>query len=203
MPQYLHPPAGMAPLSPAVLAKPLVLEIGAGRGKHAKLYSAQHPTHHLVAVERTKAKARDLLQLSAPNLTTVHADAIPYSVFALPPKCLLAIYILYPNPEPKNPNQRFVNMPFFEFLLSRLQAKGQLFLASNEADYIDEALHQCREVWRLPCVRYAVPPHMARTHFEIKYLARQANCQEICVIKPVYYRTHFDDFDNTVGISHA
>lgn len=192
----IRPPKNFAALDNQIIRHAhLVLEIGAGRGKHAHTYAKMHPDHHLIAIERTTTKAQDLLAHNFANLTTLHADAIFWSVYALPPACLSAVYILYPNPEPANTNQRFVNMPYFEFLLSRLKAGGQLILASNIGDYVDEACQKLTEVWRLPFVKRVIEPTSARTHFEIKYLARGEICQELTIAKPEYYPTAFDDFD--------
>ncbi len=55
-----------------------------------------------------------------------------------------------PNPEPHNPAQRWLNMPFFEFLLSRLQPGGQITLASNIPEDIEEAQQQLIDIWKLP-----------------------------------------------------
>lgn len=195
-PTAIRPPSDFCPLDRDIVChRHLVLEIGAGRGKHAKSYAKMHPNHHLIALERTKNKAQDLLLHALPNLTTIHADAIFWSVYALPPACLSAVYILYPNPEPANTNQRFVNMPYFEFLLSRLKAGGQLILASNIASYIDEACQKLETVWHLPFMIRLIEPSSDRTHFEIKYLARGETCQEIIATKPDGYKTAFDDFD--------
>ncbi len=190
----LHPPRGFVPLDDGIITHPnLVLEIGAGRGRHAKLYASQHPTHHLIAIERTLGKASDLVAVDLPNLTTVHADAVAWSVFALPARCLSAVFILYPNPEPKNRNQRFVNMPFFEFLLSRMKDGARLTIASNIAEYIDEVCHSYENIWRLPYHRQVIEQSSARTHFEIKYLAKGELCQEVIATKPANYRTRFDE----------
>lgn len=192
----IRPPKNFVALDNQIIKHAhLVLEIGAGRGKHAHTYVKMHPEHHLIAIERTTTKAQDLLAHNFANLTALHADAIFWSVYALPPACLSAVYILYPNPEPANTNQRFVNMPYFEFLLSRLKAGGQLILASNIGDYIDEACQKLTEVWRLPFDKCMIEPTSARTHFEIKYLARGEICQELTITKPEYYPTAFDDFD--------
>jgi tRNA G46 methylase TrmB len=78
-------------------------------------------------------------------------------VHGLKPQQLAQIFILYPNPEPKNPAQRWLNMPFFEFLLSRLQDGGRITLASNIPDYIAEAALQCQNVWQLPFVQETIP----------------------------------------------
>lgn len=177
---------------------PIILEIGAGKGKHAMQLSAQNPTSHIIAIERTKEKfcafAKAIQQGNFENLTAIHADAVVWTVHALPPKSLDKVFILYPNPEPKNKNQRFVNMPFFEFLLSRLKDGGQLIIASNIPEYITEAAQMLDDTWKLPFCKHKIEASSARTHFEIKYLARGELCQELIITKPEGYRTHFDEW---------
>lgn len=181
----------------------LCLEIGAGRGRHAAAFATAHPNAHLIAIERTKHKFLALQKLAQSeglaNLTCIHADAIPWAVYALPPNSLSSVYILYPNPEPHNKNQRFVNMPFFEFLLSRMKQGAVIYLASNIKDYIDEAKDTLTDIWRLPFTCTSIDKTSKRTHFEIKYLARGEACFELAITKPVGYKTRFDDYDNTKG----
>lgn len=177
------------------------LEIGAGKGRHALQFANRNPSAYLIAVERTTVKfaafQKALTIEQLPNVTAIHTDAIAWTVYALPPDCLSAIYILYPNPEPHNKNQRWANMPFFEFLLSRLKDGGRIYIASNVLGYIDEAQKQVRNVWRLPCSLKTVEKTSARTAFEIKYLARGEICAELQILKPVGYRTCFDETDLT------
>lgn len=90
-------------------------------------------------------------------------------------------------------------MPFFEFLLSRLKAGGSITLVSNIPEYIAEAQQQLIEVWKLPFIQQDVPLDSARTHFEIKYLARGERCQELQISKPAAYTTRFDDFQPLQG----
>ena len=178
------------------------LEIGAGKGKHALGFAAKHPQLHLLAIERTAEKYQAFLKQyqAAPlsNLSPIHADAIAWSVHGLKPQQLEQIFILYPNPEPKNPAQRWLNMPYFEFLLSRLQDGGSITLASNIPDYIAEAAAQCQQLWKLPFVQETIPKHFARTHFETKYLERGEPCSQLIITKPQGYATRFDEFDKTV-----
>lgn len=189
----LHPPRDFV-LPDEYLTDGAVLEIGAGKGKHALMLAQDYPDKHIFALERTVNKAKAFDGNHAPShLHFIHADAIAWSVFALPPACLSAVYILYPNPEPKNPNQRFVNMPFFEFLLSRMQSNATLTLASNIGDYITEACDKLEHVWQLPYVCQVIDTTSARTHFEIKYLSRGELCQEVVAVKPDNYRTRFDE----------
>ncbi|GAA0314376.1 DUF938 domain-containing protein [Psychrobacter aestuarii] len=181
-------------------ASNLALEIGAGKGKHALGFAPAHPDTHLIAIERTRTKFEAFDKLASkealPNLTPIHADAIAWSVHALPPASLQHIYLLYPNPEAHNPNQQWLNMPFFEFLLSRLQSGGKITLATNIESYMDNAEQQATILWCLPSMRYKVPQNSARTHFEIKYLARGETCWELVMQKPEGYQTRFDTWQS-------
>lgn len=178
------------------LIKPLVLEIGAGKGKHALMYATQNPDKHLIAIERTRNKfeafEKITIQNDLNNLSAIHADAIAWIVHAIATSSVERIYILYPNPEQHNPNQQWLNMPFFEFLLSRLIEGGEIILATNIESYMDNALWQAVHVWQLPNARQRVAVNSARTHFEIKYLARNEACWQLTLSKPKGYKTRFD-----------
>lgn len=199
-PQYLHAPKTVQSEKIANIyadSRPLFLEIGAGKGKHALLFAAANAQSKLIAVERTAEKFaafdKSYRADNLENLHIVHADAIAFCTHFIQPQSLDGVFLLYPNPEPHNKNQRWLNMPFFEFLLSRLKAGGQIVLASNIGEYIDEAADLLDEVWRLPFERRVIEPTSQRTHFEVKYLARGELCQELTITKPAAYRTRFDE----------
>ena len=191
----------------AISNSPICVEIGAGKGKHALLFSAANPQQQLIAIERTREKFLAMQkqhQLEGQgNLNPVHADALPWVVHALFPQQVQQFFILYPNPEPHNPAQRWLNMPFFEFLLSRLQPGGQITLASNIPEYIEEAQQQLIDVWKLPFVKEKIAASSARTHFEVKYLERGELCQQLIITKPIDYTTRFDDFAPLQGQNAA
>ena len=197
--QRMHAPRDFQMISP----EPICVEIGAGKGKHALLFSSQHPEHKLIAIERTREKYVAMQKQHAlegqSNLQAIHADAMPWIVHALLPAQVQQFFILYPNPEPHNPAQRWLNMPFFEFLLSRLQVGGTVTLASNIPEYIAEAQQQLIDVWKLPFIKEVIPATSARTHFEIKYLERGELCQQLIITKPEGYTTRFDDFMSLQG----
>lgn len=197
--QRMHAPRDFQSISP----EPVCVEVGAGKGKHALLFSKNNPDTQLIAIERTREKFLAMQKQHAvegqTNLQTVHADALPWIVHALYPQQVEQFFILYPNPEPHNPAQRWVNMPFFEFLLSRLKAGGTITLASNIPAYIEEAEIQVQELWKLPFVKEVIAADSARTHFEIKYLERGELCQQLIISKPESYVTRFDDFQPLQG----
>ncbi|MBK3393153.1 DUF938 domain-containing protein [Psychrobacter sp. M9-54-1] len=198
-PQKLSAPRDF--MTPEVLMNrqlPLVLEIGAGKGKHALSFVLQYPDKHLIAIERTRNKfdafAKLVGQQKSSNLSAIHADAIAWTVHAVAPNSIERIFILYPNPEQHNPNQQWLNMPFFEFLLSRLQVDGEVVLATNIEAYMDNAEQQANEVWCLPNMRHKVASDSQRTHFEVKYLARGETCWQLNMRKPDGYQTRFDNW---------
>lgn len=197
--QRMHAPRDFQSISP----EPVCVEVGAGKGKHALLFSKNNPDTQLIAIERTREKFLAMQKQHAvegqTNLQTVHADALPWIVHALYPQQVEQFFILYPNPEPHNPAQRWVNMPFFEFLLSRLKTGGTITLASNIPAYIEEAETQVQELWKLPFVKEVIAADSARTHFEIKYLERGELCQQLIISKPETYVTRFDDFQPLQG----
>ena len=197
--QRMHAPRDFQ----AIANQPICVEIGAGKGKHALLFSASNPDKQLIAVERTREKFIAMQKQHGiegqKNLQAIHADALPWGVHALFPAQVQQFFILYPNPEPHNPAQRWLNMPFFEFLLSRLEVGGTITLASNIPEYIAEAQQQLIDVWKLPFVKEVIAADSARTHFEIKYLERGELCQQLIISKPASYQTRFDDFQPLQG----
>ena len=94
-------------------------------------------------------------------------------------------------------------MPFFEFLISRLQTGGTITLASNIPEYIEEAEQQLLNVWKLPYQKEKIAQTSARTHFEIKYLERGELCQQLIMTKPEGYQTRFDEFAPLQGQTHG
>lgn len=197
--QRMHAPRDFQSISP----EPVCVEVGAGKGKHALLFSKNNPDSQLIAIERTREKFLAMQKQHAvegqTNLQTVHADALPWIVHALYPVQVEQFFILYPNPEPHNPAQRWVNMPFFEFMLSRLKTGGTITLASNIPAYIEEAEQQVQQLWKLPFIKEVIASDSARTHFEIKYLERGELCQQLIISKPEGYMTRFDDFQPLQG----
>lgn len=199
--EKIQPPRNFVPVDVPANTQ-LYVEIGAGKGKHAMSFCQMQPQAHLVAIERTSgkyaafAKKLSMLNQQKPlaNLTAIHADAIAWCVHALPAQCLAGVFILYPNPEPNNPNQRWLNMPFFEFLLSRMLPEAQLVLATNIKSYAEESYAQAKNVWQLTAQLNTVPADSQRTHFEKKYLQRGESCWELLLTKPKGYVTRFDDW---------
>lgn len=168
---------------------PLELEIGCGVGLHPLRYALAHPERRLVAIEHTREKfakfARRFENHGAPaGLLPVHANAISWVHQFAPDGAFDRIFLLYPNPEVRNPAKRWIRMPFFGRLLRALRPGGEVIFATNLAPYAEEVREHAARAWDLEVVEFR--PFTAqdagrepRTHFERKYLQRGETCYDI------------------------
>ena len=156
------------------------LEIGCGAGLHPMLYSKSPPQQTLVAIERTREKFDKFLGRfkkhgNPSHIIPVHDDAIHWITHRTQPESIGHIYILYPNPEPSNKNQRFAHMPFMAFLVTRLINNGKIELATNIESYANECIDHFPH-YGLKLIDKRAPLAPGRTHFERKYLSRDERC---------------------------
>lgn len=160
------------------------LEIGSGTGDYALSYTKSHPNRFLIAIERTTNKFNTFKNKTHPhNLLSLHADARSIVVHCIPEKSIERIFLLYPNPYPKKKqaNQRWHNMPFFDFLLTRLKKQGELTFATNIEDYYLDFIETIQkksniEITESCLIHPQTPP---RTAFEKKYLLRGEKCWNV------------------------
>lgn len=164
----------------------LELEIGAGVGLHPILRAKEDANTLVVGVERTKEKAEKFLRRvvnnNLPNVIAVHADVVPWLWFFDHQIQFDQIWILYPNPEMGNKNQRWIHAPFMGHLVKRLKSSSKIIIATNINSYADEVENFAEKNWNLKVQRfqYLGAP---RTHFEKKYLERSEKCFELHLIK--------------------
>ncbi len=166
------------------------LEIGCGNGFHPIQYAKNNPERTLIAIERTqerfsKFKKRVDTNKVGSNLIPVRANAINWCTHYLKEKCLDKIFILYPNPSPRNRSDRWACMPFMGHLLKALKDNGELIMASNESAYIEEAKLQFQEIWKSSSVYIdeVKPDQNYRTQFEKKFIENSQKCFNLVVRK--------------------
>jgi tRNA G46 methylase TrmB len=162
------------------------IEIGAGNGLAAIARAKLCPDVFTVAIEQTRTRfaafERNFRAAGAPaNLLPVHANAIPWVTAEVPLSRVSKIWILYPNPSPKNPSGRWIRMPFFSRLIDCLVPAGEIHLATNLPFYADEVRRFARDHWELSVEAWI--PSLSRTAFEEKYLAAREPCQELVLRK--------------------
>ena len=172
--------------------RPIDFEIGAGVGWHAIQFGKAHPDRQLVAIERTRNKFLSLkLRLeNHPEIKSVfayNADAV--QLIAAADVKMDRVYILYPNPYPKNKAQRWIHMPFFEALVGKLKPHGEIIIASNIPTYMNEVRDHYKRYGlaiqkEIDILEEYNSGHWSpRTHFEKKYLLRSEPCLQISLCK--------------------
>ena len=167
---------------------PVDLEIGAGQGLHPIQYCKSNPGRTLIAVERTRNRFKNLDSRrnghpDLHNLIIARADAMAFVAHFVPDQALDRVFLLYPNPYPKSAqaNLRWHRSPFMQFLKQKMKPMATLHLATNLQWFAAEAVcymnrdHHFRTVVQ----RKLDASHPARTHFELKYLARGETCFDL------------------------
>ncbi len=160
----------------------LSVEIGCGAGLHPLQWSKSHPSRQLLAIEKTKEKfrkfqARYIESGSPANLFPLHAHAVSIITHLIDTHCVEEFFILFPNPEIKNPQARWIRMPFFSEILRCLKKGGMIHFATNEDFYAKEIEEFAAQTWNLRILEKKLvndpkAATTARTHFEKKYLER-------------------------------
>jgi tRNA (guanine-N7-)-methyltransferase len=167
----------------------LDFEIGCGVGLHPIQYATQNPERFLIATEHTHEKfekfSRRFEKHQSPtNLLPIHGNAISVAHYLIPEQSLDRCFLLYPNPNPKNLNQRWHAMPFMQRILQLLKPDGELIIATNEEFYALEAIEWMKNYWQLEVheermTQSSHSAHLGRTHFERKYLSRGEVCYNL------------------------
>ena len=168
---------------------PIDLEIGCGAGLHPILYGRENPHRSLLAIEHTQNRFKKFQRRLAHhpdirNVTAIHANAISYITHFVPPRSIDRIFILYPNPHPKerHEHRRWYAMPFMERILESLVHGGELTMATNIRTYSERATLFLTEYWGMKSIarhelhRDHFDPRQGRTHFERKYLETGHTC---------------------------
>lgn len=165
----------------------LSLEIGAGAGLHAIRFAQENSDFHHIAIERTSEKFNKMKRRSEKhqlsNLNVFQDDAINWVTHNCQDTKFEKIFLLYPNPYPKNHSARWIRMPFFSKLIQCMNENTELIIATNEKFYIEEFELYAENYWKLSALKKETinsentkKDYEALTHFEKKYLERGQDC---------------------------
>ncbi len=139
----LLPQLALAPAEPlAGTATPRWLEIGFGGGEHLAHVAGLHPDVTVIGAEAfLNGVAKLLAQVAERNLQNVriHYGDARVLLEALPEGALERIYLLYPDPWPKErqKKRRFVNPANLAHIHRLLAPQGLFLFASDIPDYVD------------------------------------------------------------------
>jgi tRNA (guanine-N7-)-methyltransferase len=122
------------------------LEIGFGRGDALVAMAKAHPEHDYIGIDIYRPGIGYLLlQIEAAELTNVRiicADAVEVLQQYLPPHCLDAVYLFFPDPWPKKRHhkRRLVQAEFLKLLAQRLKSGAIFHLATDWENYAEQML---------------------------------------------------------------
>jgi len=129
---------------------PVVLEIGSGMGDATAEMAAADPGRDYLAVEVHTAGVADLLgRVEAQGLTNVRVatgDAMHLVAAQLPPACLTAVHVFFPDPWPKSRHhkRRLIRPDRVALLRETLRPGGTLHCATDAPDYAEAMLEALR-----------------------------------------------------------
>jgi tRNA (guanine-N7-)-methyltransferase len=118
------------------------LEIGFGGGEHVVHQAALNPGVSMIGAEaflNGVAKALAHLEEAGIQNIRIHYGDARVLLEALPDECLERLYLLYPDPWPKErqKKRRFVNPVNLQHFHRLLKPDGLFLFASDISDYVD------------------------------------------------------------------
>jgi tRNA (guanine-N7-)-methyltransferase len=143
-----------SPVDPASFfgnERPVVAEIGFGDGECLLSMGASDPGTNFLGIDvHRPGVGRLLLRLDRAGLENVRvacADAVEFLAM-LSPASLARALILFPDPWPKKRHhkRRLVQRDFVVLVAGRLEAGGELHVATDSDDYADSIRHCVGEV---------------------------------------------------------
>ena len=125
--------------------RPLVFEVGFGKGEHLTFQAARRPDRGFIGAEPYLNGVAGLLaEVEARGLSNVRihrGDAIDV-LERLPDQSLDALYLLHPDPWPKarHAKRRFVNPGPLSLVAAKLKPGGEFRIATDHVGYMRHVL---------------------------------------------------------------
>jgi tRNA (guanine-N7-)-methyltransferase len=157
--------------------RPIILEIGAGKGEFIAMYSRFHPEYNFVGIElRSKRivsilKKLDIKKNSNARLLNLFVDT--HITEKIPENSIFQIVINHPDPWPKSRHQkhRLIQPEFLEALCSILMPGGFVKISTDDFQYVKWIVRifgQCSSFKAIYSegYSYAVPEDHIKTYFD-------------------------------------
>ena len=146
-PASIVDPMDLTTLFPCLGSKiphPLELELGSGDGSFLIDWAASHRDCFFLGIERMRGRLikidRKGRKLGLPNVKGMRMESAYLLEYLLPPQCLSAIHIYFPDPWPKRKHEdrRLVNTRFPSLSWRVLEAGGTVYMRTDYAPYFEQ-----------------------------------------------------------------
>lgn len=177
----LRLPCYLFPTDPATFfpdRRPLELEVGSGDGGFLAQWASRHPERHFIGLERLLGRLRKLdrkgRRLGLDNLRLLRVEASYYLRYLLPPACLQALHIYFPDPWPKRKHQknRLINKDFPALAERCLARHGVVYLRTDNLPYFEQMTDAFGRAAAFERVETPTELAAVLTDFEKEFLAQ-------------------------------
>jgi len=124
--------------------KPLVMEIGFGKGEAAAAIAEKFPENNYIGIDVYPPGVGRLLQLieekGLQNLRIIQHDAVEVLQRMIPDNSLFGMHVFFPDPWPKKKHhkRRLINREFIDTAAAKLQEAAYLYAVTDWHDYADQ-----------------------------------------------------------------
>lgn len=126
-------------------ARPLIVEIGFGRGAFLRHLAMQHPGHNLIGLEISNqcmdAAERMIARERLANVRLIHATAETAFYHLFEPASIAAVHINFPDPwfKQDHRHRRLMQPEMVRLLIDRMAPGAELYLATDIAEYAQQS----------------------------------------------------------------
>ncbi|MDX2161375.1 MAG: tRNA (guanosine(46)-N7)-methyltransferase TrmB [bacterium] len=123
--------------------RPLILEIGFGRGAFLAHLARTYPDHHVIGVEISnrslEATERLIAREALGNVRLIHAMAETALAHLFQPASLSQIHLNFPDPwfKTRHSHRRIMRRAMIDWMVSRLAPAGMFYLATDIRAYAE------------------------------------------------------------------
>ncbi|HVR42804.1 MAG TPA: tRNA (guanosine(46)-N7)-methyltransferase TrmB [Thermoanaerobaculia bacterium] len=155
--------------------RPIVLEIGSGKGRFLLQEAKKHPELNFIGVEKSLHYYRHvvdrIVRHGVPNVRVVNWDAFLLLEKLVPEASVREIHIYFPDPwpRPRERKRRIIRPEAVAQLRRVLEPGGRGWYVTDHAEYFDAAVPALGAEFEIEAGRIVHDP--PRTNYEAKYQA--------------------------------